>query len=487
VSVDLKQKTVSGLTWNFTGNAFEKAISLVVGIILARLLTPREYGLVGMVTIFIVLTQPFINSGFSQALIRKQDCDQKDFSTVFYFNLFVGLLIYVILYFTAPFISTFFKEPQLTKLTRVIGTIVIIDAFTLIQTTILTKEINFKKLTQINIASISVSGVIGIYLAYKGFGVWSLVYRAISQHILRSAFLWTGNRWMPSRVFSIRSFKEMFGFGSNLLVTAIIDKLYYNIYNLVIAKFFSAKELGLYSRADMFKSLASTQISEIIAVVAFPALSRLQNEPERLSDNYKKILNSTMYVVLILLLIIAASAESLVLTLIGEKWIESVIYLQLLCFVGIFYPLNAMARTLLYVYGKGRLTLKLEIITKLFMIPAVLTGIFLGIKAMIVAMIIVSAAEYILKAFYSGRLIGYSVLSQFKDLSASFFIAISVGAFLLLVDHFIDCSIAVKFILQIGLGTILTVSVSEIFKIREYMFIKENLIDIIKGLLNKKS
>ncbi|NLD46825.1 MAG: lipopolysaccharide biosynthesis protein [Clostridiaceae bacterium] len=481
----LKQKTVSGLTWSFSGDIIDKAIVFVVGIILARLLSPREYGLVGMVTIFIVLTQPFINSGFSQALIRKQDCTETDFSTVFYFNLVIGVLLYFILFFTAPFISAFFKEPQLTKITRVIGLIIVIDAATLIQTTILTKEINFKRQTQITISSTLISGVLGISLAYNGYGVWSLVFKTIAFHGFKSALLWYQNRWKPILKFSWTSFKQMFGFGSNLLISAILDKVYYNIYNLVIAKFFSARDLGLYSRADMFKNMIAVNISEVAGRVSFPVLAKLQNESDSLSVNYKKILTSIMFITSILLISIAASAEPLILTLIGEKWIDSIAYLQLLCFVGIFYPLHVMTRTLLFVYGKSRMFLKLQIVTKMLSVPAIILGIIYGIKIMIIAMIAASAIEYLIKAFYSGRIVGYPVGRQLKDLMPGFIIAIFIGSCLFFLDFFLHAKPIIILIIQICLGIILTIFLSKFFRIPEFKFIVDIIDEKIKGLKRK--
>ncbi len=482
----LKQKTVSGLTWSFIGTFADKLIGFVVGIILARLLSPREYGLVGIVTVLLVLTGPFIDSGFSQALIRKKDCTQTDFSSVFYFNLLMGLLVYVLVYLSAPYIGIFFNEPQLKDLTRVIAIIILIDAATLIQTTILTKEINFKKQTLIKGSSTIISGSIGIYLAYKGYGVWSLVYRTIALHSLISIILWSTSSWRPIRVFSKASFKEMFRFGSNLLISAILDKVYYNIYNFIIAKFFSARELGLYTRASMFKDMASSNISDIIGKISFPVLASLQSEPDRLLLNYKKFLTSTTFITLILLISIAASAKSLILTLIGEKWTDSIIYLQLLCFVGIFYPLHAMTRTLLYVYGKSKLFLYLQIASKLLTIPAIIIGIFFGIKPMIICMIGAGAIEYLMKAFFSGKIAGYPIGKQLEDMFPGFLIALFIGGCLFFLDSLVSSGPMITLILQAGLGIILTIGLSELFKIPEFIFIKTTIKDKIRETLIRR-
>ena len=252
--MSLKQKTVSGLLWSFVDTIAGQGITFIIGIILARILSPREFGLIGMITVFIAISESFINSGFSSALIRKKDCTNIDFSTVFYFNLAAGILFFLILFFTAPFIAAFFNEPQLTAIVQVLGIVLIIDSLTLIQRTILTKRIDFKLQARISVIASLGSGVIAIVMAYKGFGVWSLVAQRIAKQGLNSIFLWLWNRWKPLLVFSMQSFKELFGFGSKLLVSGLIDTLYRNIYYLIIGKFFSAQELGYYTRADEFNA-----------------------------------------------------------------------------------------------------------------------------------------------------------------------------------------------------------------------------------------
>lgn len=475
--MSLKQKAVSGLSWRISGDLINYAITFIIGIILARLLSPREYGLLGMVTIFTVLTQPFINSGFQQALIRRKRCTQQDFSTVFYFNFVVGVCFYTIVFFSAPYISSFFNEPQLIKITRIIGLIIIIDAATLIQTTLIARDLNFKLQTKVSFVSNILSGILGIFLAYSGYGVWSLVYKTIASHLLKSSLFWINNRWKPEFTFSFSILKELFGFSSKLLVSGILDKIYFNIYNLVIAKYFSAKELGLFTRAKMFKDFASNYLAEAVFSVAFPALSSIQDEPERLRRNYILILNSTMFIVVSLLFGLSAISESLILTLIGEQWKDAIIYLQLMSFVGIFYPMHISARTLFYVYGKSGLGLRLEIFTKLLTIPVILTGIAFGIKYLIIAMIIAGFLEFLVKAYYSGQLIGYSLLAQIKDLIPALLLGLCIGAFMFLIGNLIHTLASITLLIQCVAGTMMFIGLSESFKFNEYLFIKEMILD----------
>lgn len=477
----LKQQTISGMTWGFAGNFAGQAIGFIIGLILARLLSPKEYGLIGMVTVFIVLTEPFINSGFNEALIRKAKCSEKDYSSVFYFNLCAGIVFYLLIFFTAPFISSFFKEPEIIRITRAIGIIIIINAASLIQATILTKEVNFKLLTKINLASSLVSGIFGIVLAFRGLGVWALVIRTITDHFIRSCLLWIINNWRPHGIFSLQIIKELFGFSSRILVSAIIDKIYSNIYNLVIAKFFSAKELGLYTRGQMFKNFASESITEVIGRVSFPILSQIQNDPDRLQSTYKTTLITTQYIVSILMLVLASIAEPLILTLIGEKWMGSVIYLQLLCFIGLLYPMHAITRNLMYVFGRSKLVLRLQVFTKILAIPAIIVGIFVGIIPMILVMIATSLTEMIVKTHLAGKLVNYPLITQLKDMAPSFLLAVTTGGILFILNLILKSTPAITLTVQITTGAIMILSFSEFFKIREYILLKSIIKEKVTG------
>ena len=280
----LKQKTISGLIWSFIDSIAGQGISFIVGIILARLLSPKEFGLIGMLTIFIAISQSFIDSGFRQALIRKQDCTQTDYSTVFYFNIAVGVAFYILLFAFANSISNFFHEPVLKELIKVLGLALIINSFTMIQSTLLTKRIDFKLQAKISIIASLISGIISIYMAYTGLGVWSLVALTLIKYATNSILLWYWNKWKPALLFSKKSFKELFSFGSNLLVSGLIDTIYRNIYYVIIGKYFTAVELGYYTRAEQFQSLPSANLQGIIGRVSYPVLSTLQHDLPKLKE-----------------------------------------------------------------------------------------------------------------------------------------------------------------------------------------------------------
>ena len=477
----LKQKTISGLTWSFIDNFAKLGITFIVGIILARLLSPREFGLIGMITIFIAVSQSFIDSGFTQALIRKKDCTQIDYSTVFYFNLGVGAILYVVLYFAAQPISSFFGEPQLKLIVQVLGLGLIINSLTIVQTAILTKRIDFKLQTKISVIASIISGLIAITMAYNGFGVWSLVIKTLLGFAFSSLFLWLWNKWTPSLIFSYNSLKEMFSFGSKLLVSGLIDITYRNIYLLIIGKFFSATELGYYTRADQFRNLPSQNITGVIQRVSYPVLSTIQDDIPKLKAAYQKLIKSTMLITFVLMIGMAAVAKPMVLTLIGEKWLPSVIYLQLLCFVGMFYPLHAINLNMLQVQGRSDLFLKLEVIKKILAVPTIIIGIYYGIKIMIIGMMFNTIIAYFLNSYWSGKFIGYSIRAQAKDILPAFILAVLIGLIVFVVGSFLDVSNLWKLIAQILIGALLFIGIAEASKMNDYLYIKDIIFDKLKN------
>lgn len=469
----LKQKTITGTIWSFIDSFANQGIQFIAGIVLARILSPREFGLIGMLTIFIALSQSFIDSGFTNALIRKKNCTQTDYSTVFYFNFVVGIIFYFILFFSAGSISVFFNEPQLELLLQVLGTGLILNALGIIQRTILTKDINFKLQTRVSIVASTLSGIIAIAMAFNGFGVWSLVALTLSRFGFTSFFLWMWAKWKPSLTFSTRSFKDLFSFGSKLLISGLIDTVYRNIYYFIIGKYFSAVELGYFTRADQFQALPSQQLTGVFGRVSYPILSTIQNDVKKLRNAYKQIIKSTMLITFVFMLGMAAIAKPMILTLIGEQWLPSVIYLQMLCFVGMFYPLHALNLNMLKVLGRSDLFLRLEIIKTVLAVPVIIIGILYGIKIMILGMLLNTIIAYYLNSFWSGKLIGYSSFEQVKDILPSFLLAFTVAAIVYIIGNIIELSNILILVTQIITGAVLTFIIAEIFKINSYLYLKE--------------
>lgn len=473
----LKQTTITGTIWSFIDSFANQGIQFIAGIVLARILSPREFGLIGMLTIFIALSQSFIDSGFTNALIRKKNCTQTDYSTVFYFNFVVGIIFYFILFFSAGSISVFFNEPQLELLLQVLGIGLILNALGIIQRTILTKDINFKLQTRVSIVASTLSGIIAIAMAFNGFGVWSLVALTLSRFGFTSFFLWMWAKWKPSLVFSKKSFKDLFSFGSKLLISGLIDTVYRNIYYFIIGKYFSAVELGYFTRADQFQALPSQQLTVVFGRVSYPILSTIQNDVKKLRNAYKQIIKSTMLITFVFMLGMAAIAKPMILTLIGEQWLPSVIYLQMLCFVGMFYPLHALNLNMLKVLGRSDLFLRLEIIKTVLAVPVIIIGILYGIKIMILGMLINTIIAYYLNSFWSGKLIGYSSFEQVKDIFPSFLLAFTVAAIVYIIGNIIDFSNIWILVTQLIIGAVLTIIIAEIFKLNSYLYLKEIILN----------
>ena len=474
--MSLKEKTVNGLFWSLIDNFANLGVQFVVGIILARILSPEEFGLIGMLTIFIAVSQSFIDSGFSSALIRKKDCTQNDYSTVFFFNLAVSLACYILLFIFSGAISSFFKEPQLKYLIQVLGVGLVLNSFGIIQRTILTKNINFKTQTKVSLVSSIGSGVIAITMAYQGFGVWSLVALTLIRYALTSLFLWIWTKWMPSFIFCKKSFAELFGFGSKLLASGLIDTIYRNSYYLIIGKFFSAAELGYYTRADQFQSMPSSNLNGIIGRVSYPMLSSIQDDIPRLKEAYIRVIRSTMLLTFILMLGMAAVAKPMILTLIGEKWSPAVVYLQLLCLVGMFYPLHAINLNMLNVQGRSDLFLRLEIIKKILALPTIALGIFFGIKIMIMGMMVNTIIAYYLNSYWSGKMIGYSFLQQVKDVFPSFLLALVVNGLVFSLNYLNITPPLLLLSLQIIAGGLATILICEFLKFNDYIYLKSILL-----------
>ena len=478
--MSLKEQTIAGIVWSFIDNSFTQLVTFIVGIILARLLTPAEFGLIGMIAIFIAVAQSLVDSGFSQALIRKKECSDNDYNTVFYFNIGVSAVFYLILFSSAGLISDFFNEVQLIKILRVISLGVIINALGLVQLTQLTKNIEIKKQTKISIIANTASGIIAIYMAYTGYGVWSLVWRNITNIFIRNLLFWYYNKWRPKLLFSTHSFKEMFSFGSKLLISGVIHRVFENLYYFVIGKYFSAQDLGFYSRADTFARLPSANISGVIQKVSYPVLAKLQDDPKALKSGLKKLIKTTMFITFTLMLLMAATAKPLILTLIGAKWMQSIPYLQLLCFALMLFPLQSLNLNLLNIKGRSDLFLKLEILKKTMAVPVVIIGIFYGIIAMISGAIVSSFLGYFLNSFYTGRLIDYNITEQIRDILPSFLLAAFVGIIIFILGEILNLRPLFTLIIQGFTGIFFVIILSELIKLDGYIEIKQ----IVKNRFN---
>ncbi len=475
----LKYKTITGLIWSFIDVAAGQGIQFIISIFLARLLLPRDFGLMGMIIVFIAISEAFVNSGFSSALIRKKNATQADYSTVFFFSLAVSVLFFISLFFSAGSISAFFNEPQLKSVIQVLGVVLVIDALTLIHRTRLTREIDFKLQSKISFIASAGSGVLAIIMALNGYGVWCLVAQRISRQTINSTLLIIWGRWLPSLSFSRNSFKELFGYGSKLLASSLIDNIYNNINSLLIGKYFSAVSLGFYNRADEFNKMPSYNMTSIIGRVSYPVLCSAQDDTARLREIYRKFIRNTMFISFNFMLLMAAVAEPMIITLIGEKWRESVILFQMLAFTGMFYPLHVLNLNILQVKGRSDLFLKLEIIKKILAVPAIVAGVVFGIKYMIAGMMINTLVDFYLNNHWSKKMIGYSFMEQLKDILPSFVQALPVAVIIYVAGTASPLGYGLTLLVQILLGTGLCILLNEVTRNHDYLYIKSTITEFI--------
>jgi Membrane protein involved in the export of O-antigen and teichoic acid len=482
----LKNKTIIGLFWSFFEIIANQGIQFIIQIFLARLLLPADFGVIGMITVFIAISQTFIDSGISSALIREKEIKQEDLSTIFYFNLFMAGFLYIVLFLSAHAISSYFKEPQLVLILRVLALILIINSFGITQRTILVRKINFKTQTKISIISSVVSGIIAIILAFMGFGVWSLVMRTLLMQLIQSSLLCYLNRWVPSLVFRMTSFRRLFAFGWKLLASSLIDTLYRNIYYLIIGKIFSAEELGYYTNAQKLRDMASQSITSSVQKVSYPVLSSIQNEKERLKSGYQKIIKNTVFFTFPVILGLTAVADPLIRFLYGSKWIPSIPIFQLLCLAGILYPLHALNLDVLQVKGRSDLFLGLEIVKKAIAVLSILIVLFLklGIMGLLWATVFVSFIAYFINSFFSVKLLSYSAREQIKDILPVFINSILMGIVVAVCGKLLPFGLIIKLAIQILTGIVFYIAICRITKIEEFNTMYTLLHSAIKKILN---
>ncbi|MDZ7719675.1 MAG: lipopolysaccharide biosynthesis protein [Balneolaceae bacterium] len=470
---NLREKTVNGVFWSFIQNFSVQINAFIVGIILARLLSPREFGLIGMLTIFIALSSTLVNSGLKDALIRNPNCTEEDYSTAFFFNVGMSFGLYLILFFSAGLIAQFYNEPELVSLVRVLSITLIINAFILIQKAKLTKELDFKLLTKVDVIASVIAGVIAIAMAFYGFGVWSLVAKTLLISLFTLILYWFWSKWVPKFTFSKQSFKEMFSFGSRLAVHGIIGQIYLSIYYLIIGKYYSAEQLGHYTKADGFKNFPSKGITGIVQKVTYPVLSNIQDDPKRLKQAYRKLTKIISLVTITLLFGLSAVAENFSVLLLGEEWRLTGEFLKILCFSAIFYPLDALNSNMLKVAGKSDIILNIGIARKFMAIPVILSVIFIGIKVMLYVMIVHQFFSFWLISHYGGKTISYGTLVQVKDFTAAVLVSSIMYFAIYMMPFYFEVNILILVSVQILVGAIISIILYELFNVDGYKYLKK--------------
>ncbi|WP_417522034.1 lipopolysaccharide biosynthesis protein [Marinobacter sp.] len=425
----MNRKIGVGVLWNLASMFLTRGASTIFMLFLARMLAPEAFGLVAMAAVVFELANAFINSGLGAALIRSKEVSDADLNTVFYTNLGLSLAAYAAIYAGAPYIAAFYSQPELTALVQVMGLVVFINAAKIVQSAVLSRMMDFKTQMKANTLATVVSGILAVTAGYQGWGVWSLVVQMLSQAAVSAVILWVAGNWKPSWQFSIGSFTRLFAFGRNLLAEGLLDIAFQNSYILVIGRFFSAELVGLYYLAKKISNLIANQLTQAVQQVSFPALASLQDDNAALKYKYRQIMQLMMFLVAPAMMIVAALSPALFGVILDEKWQDVVPYLQLLCIVGMIFPMHAMNINLLKVKGRSDLVLKIGLLKKTVNITLLFLAIPYGVFGIVLSQIIASFLSLLPNTYFSEKLLGYSLSMQIKDVVKPISASVLSGAF----------------------------------------------------------
>lgn len=462
----LKKKTVKGVAWTSLNQVVSLGFGFVISVILARLLSPSDYGLLAMIGVFNAIAFAFMDSGFGNALIRKPDLTEDDNTTAFTFNIVVAVVMVGIIWLIAPWVAKFYDKPILTSLLRVEGFLLIVSSFKIVQNTQLSRALNFKATMIVNVTSQVIAGVVAILAAYRGFGVWSLVIQHFVSSITGLVLLWIISPWRPHGKWNNNSFGYLWGYGSKLLASGLLNTVYRNIYPIVIGKFYSAADLGQYTRASGYAAIPSQGLTSVLQQVTFPVLSQIQDDTERLASSYRRMLRFTVFLVFPIMIGMAALAYPLVVSLVTDKWAQCVPYLQVICFASMWYPVHAINLNLLQVKGRSDLFLRLEIIKKAIATVAIFISVPFGVMGICIGAVCTSIICLAINTYYTGKLIHVGFIRQMMDMTPTLLASLAMGAIVYFVVIPFDNNI-VKVMIGIPLGMIIYLSIARVFRMPE--------------------
>lgn len=473
----LKNRALNGVFWSAIDRFSSQGISFLISIVIARLLTPHDYGLVAMVGIFISIAQAFIDSGLSSAIVRKKDRTTVDLSTAFYANIIIGVLCYAILYLAAPYIARFYQEDELCSIVRIMGIIFFLFSFSNIQQAVLSINIDFKTKAKISLLSVIVSGTLGIISAYSGLGVWALVIQQTVYALLRTILLWIFVNWRPIGIFSWKAFCSLFSFGSKMLLTGLLNSIFNNLYSIVIGKTFSASSLGYYSRAEQFAQFPSSNMTNIVKGVTFPTMALIQDEKERLKANFYKIHRVMTFIIFPLIVGLASVASPLILLLLSKKWIYSAKLLQIICLALMWYPVYTQNLNFLEVKGYGGYILKSETISKIVSMTVLVILIPMGLEAICWGQMLSNIISVFVSSYFVTKITRDSYTKLFAPISMNLFSSLMMG---------IICSLAQKLFVLPAIQLVVGILVGGmVYLILNYCFNRSFLMTFYNILFKK--
>jgi O-antigen/teichoic acid export membrane protein len=474
----MNRKIGIGVLWNLASLLMTRGASTLFTLFLARFLVPEDFGLLAMAAVVFELANAFISSGLGAALIQSKAVSNTDLNTVFYTNLLLSGLAYTALYFGAPFIASFYSQPELAILIQIMGLIVFVNAAKIVQTAVLSRKMDFKSQMKANTLSVIISGVLAVTAAMYGWGIWSLVVQMLSAAIISALALWLISPWRPTFEFSGESFSRLFRFGRSLLAEGMLEVLFQNSYVLVIGRFFSAEVTGLYFIAKKISNLISQQLTASVQQATFPALSTLQDDNVALKQKFRQIMQLMMFLIAPIMAILAGLAPTLFALLFDEKWAPAAIYLQLLCAVGVMYPLHALNVNLLNVKGRSDLVLKIGLVKKAVSLGLLFLAIPYGVVGIICSQLLASYLALLPNTYFSSRLVGYSLFEQIADVIKPILAALIAGISTLLFVTLGDESLLFWLIGGGLIGALIYLTIS-------HLIYAEGLILLIRKLTKK--
>lgn len=472
---------LSSFFWRFAERCGAQGVKLIVELVLARILLPEDYGLIALVTVFIQILNVFVDSGLGNALIQEKDADDLDFSTVFYFNIVWCLILYLLLFASAPFFASFYGKSQLTPILRVLGLQVIISGIKNVQQAYVSRTMQFKRFFYATLAGTLGAAVIGIIMAYRGFGVWALVCQQLFNVLVDTAVLWITVKWRPRKMFSFARLKELFNYGWKLLASSLLDTIYTEIRQLIIGKLYSSSDLAFYNRGKQFPNLIVTNVNTSIDSVLLPTMSKEQDNKVRVKKMTRRSIQVSTYIMAPLMIGLACCASNVVTLILTEKWLSSVLFLQIFCITYMFYPIHTANLNAIKAMGRSDLFLKLEIWKKVIGMILLLSTMFISVEAMAYSLLISTLTSMIINSWPNKKLLNYSFLEQIKDILPSILLAVGMGAMVYLIAY-LPVSTLSLLIAQVICGGVVYIVGSATLKLEPYVYLQ----GVIKPLIQKR-
>ena len=472
--------TISNFLWRFAERSGAQLVTFIVSIVLARILAPEDYGTIALVTVFTTIMQVFVDSGLGTALIQKKDADELDFSSVFFFNVGVCVLLYVFMYFTAPLIAKFYGDNTLISIVRVTSLTIIVSGIKGIQQAYVSRHMLFKRFFYATLGGTIISAGIGIVMAYTGYGVWSIVVQQLTNNIVDTAILWVSVKWRPRKAFSWERLKSLLNYGWKLLASSLIDTIYNNLRNLIIGKVYSSVDLAYYNQGDKFPKLVVTNINTSIDSVLLPTMSRVQESHEEVKLMTRRAIKVSTYVMAPLMFGLAFCAEPVVKLILTEKWLPCVLFLRIFCISYMFWPIHTANLNAIKAMGRSDLFLKLEIAKKIIGIILLVTTMKISVEAMAYSLLISSVCSQIINSWPNQKLLHYGYLEQLKDILPGILLAVGMGVCVYFIGK-VPLSYEIVLIIQIVAGGIIYLVGSIIFRLDSFEYIYEMVKPYLKS------